>query len=33
VDDGGRKAGRKDKVEGDGALVEALGDQVTYLKE
>jgi len=33
LDDGGRKAGRKDELEGDGALVEALGDQVRYLKE
>jgi hypothetical protein len=33
LDDGGTQAGREDKVEGDGALVEALQDQVTYLRE
>jgi hypothetical protein len=33
LDEGGTKAGREAQVEEDGALVEALRDQVTYLKE
>ena len=33
VDDDRTEGGREAQVEGDGALVEALRDQVTYLKE